>query len=555
MSSSPQFIPSDKFNPALFASDTDTFTLGSADLRYVRIGSNAFLNDVQCSSLILNGIIVDLTPISNITNGTAQADKAIILDSFRDISDVNNINSTGRFAMVNTDYGLSHRYSTGGTCELITYNSGTDASIGTYTNHPLSLTCNNIDRLRLNTNGTVSIGNTNSTYKLDVQGSIRSTNLRIDNEAFDLPAFIINPNDGVGGVESGLRIYASEQKLLTHSNIGFWNPDRSVCIGLFSTTSGVQNCFHIRPQGTTDVSASLSEIGFMCGSHAIFRKGILMTGDSLSPTSLSPESILDIRGKTSIVDGSYQKVARFCSHNEGNVLEIQCSTTSSNPVWFGTKTASQLRFGANNTTIMVLREDSLIIGSTSGANAPLHVATTFAYQLGSPLGLDTVFRSRTNNSSVESATSPITYNVGIYCNSYIVATALCMVSDKRRKCEFADIDIKHVERFYDTITPQSYCYKANMTIKEYGLIAQDCLKNGFSDLVSAIPNDELKGVIDDPEVDMDGVEFNVQYQRITMFNQIMIKKMKDELKELRALVEALTSKPALAKWISKKINE
>ena len=455
-----------------------------------------------------------------------------------------------RITMQNTDYGLSHR-NTLGTCELVTYNSGNEASMGSYSNHPFSLTCNNIDRLRLNTNGSVSIGNTNSTYKLDVQGSIRSTNLRIDNEAFDLPAFIINPNDGIGGVESGLRIYASEQKLLTHSNIGFWNPDRSVCIGLFSTTSGVQNCFHIRPQSTADVSASLTNIGLMVGSDAIFRKGILMTGDSLTPTSLSPDSILDIRGKTNIVDGSYQKVARFCSHNEGNVLEIQCSTTSANPCWIGTKTASQLRFGANNATFMTMREDSLILGSTSGANAPLHIATTFSYTLGSALGLDTVYRLRTNNGVTESATSPITYNIGIFCNSLILSLGLCQVSDKRKKCEFADIDIKHVERFYDTIKPQSYYYKSNMTVREYGLIAQDCLKNGFSDLVGAIPNEEMRGVIEDPEVDMDAVEFNINYQRITMFNQIMIKNMSDKIKRLEDIIDKLIAKPAINKWISK----
>ena len=554
MSSSPQFIPSDKFNPALFASDTDTFTLGSADLRYVRIGSNAFLNDVQCSSLTLNGIIVDLTPISNITNGTAQADKAIVLDSFRDISDVNNINSTGRFSMVNTDYGLSHSFTTGGTCELVSYNSGTDASIGTYTNHPFSLTTNFIDRLRINAGGNVSIGNANNTYKLDVEGTTMTNGLKIRSTGSltpDTPNFTVRARNGTG-FDSGLQIGADSQELLNASNIGFWSPAFSVLTMYLSSSTG-QNCVHMRPQAASDVAISMPDVGLCVGDTALIRDALIISSMPLSNSNnRTPQTKLRVIGGSNYVDGTYQKVAEFCNSVYGNTLSIQCSITSSNPVWLGTTTASQLRFGCNNATVMTMREDSLIIGSTSSALAPLHIATTFAYQLGSPLGLDTVWRLRTNSGVSESASSPITYNIGIYCNSYIVATALCMVSDKRRKCEFADIDIDHVERFYDTIKPQSYCYKTNMTIREYGLVAQDCLKRGFSDLVSAIPNEELKGVIDDPEVDLDGVEFNVQYQRITMFNQIMIKKMKDELKELRQLVEALTSKPALAKWLSKK---
>lgn len=71
MSSSPQLKPSDKFNPALLDANTDIFTLASADVRYVRIGSDAYLNAVQCSSLTINGVLADLSFITGITVGIA----------------------------------------------------------------------------------------------------------------------------------------------------------------------------------------------------------------------------------------------------------------------------------------------------------------------------------------------------------------------------------------------------------------------------------------------------------------------------------------------------
>ena len=91
MSSFPQFPRSDKFNPALFASNTDTFTLASADLRYVRIGSNAILGGIQCSSLTIGGVLADLAPITGTIYGNAQANKALVLGATKNISGISSI--------------------------------------------------------------------------------------------------------------------------------------------------------------------------------------------------------------------------------------------------------------------------------------------------------------------------------------------------------------------------------------------------------------------------------------------------------------------------------
>ena len=91
------------------------------------------------------------------------------------ITGLNELSISTRITMQNTDYGLSHTYTTGGTCEIITYNSGTVGSIGTFTNNGFGIITNNITRLRANASGNISIGNVNDTYRLDVSGNLNTS--------------------------------------------------------------------------------------------------------------------------------------------------------------------------------------------------------------------------------------------------------------------------------------------------------------------------------------------------------------------------------------------
>ena len=548
MSSFPQFPRSDKFNPALFASDTDTFTLASADLRYVRIGSDAFLSNVSCSSLTINGSVLDVAPITGITYGTAQADKAIVLDSFRDISDVNNINSTGRFSMVNTDYGLSHRYSTGGTCELISYNSGSDATFGTYSNHPFSLTTNFIPRVTINSGGNVSIGNANNTYKLDVEGTLMTNGLKIRSTGslnFDTPNFTIRARNGAG-FDSGLQIAADAQGLLNVSNIGFWSSAFATPILYLSSYN--QACAHFRPLAT-DIGQTMPDVGLCCGDNAIFRDGVIISSMPLSNTNnKNPQTKLRVIGDSNYLDGSYQKVAEFCNQTYTNTLSIQCSTTSGDPVFLGTTTNSELRLGVNNSTRMTIDTSGYVGIGTSSPRCPLEVANSQLVALNLNM-LSTVYRKRTDSSALETSTNQVNYNFSCWLSEYLYCKAVAMVSDKRMKTDIIDINQEHVSRFYEVIKPKTYYFKSNPTKIEYGIIAQECIKENYMDLISVIPNDEMK--VEDEEVDIGGVQFGIDYQKITIFNMTTIQSLLKEIKELKKVVEALTSKPALAKWLSK----
>ena len=53
------------------------------------------------------------------------------------------------------------------------------------------------------------------------------------------------------------------------------------------------------------------------------------------------------------------------------------------------------------------------------------------------------------------------------------------------------------------------------------------------------------------EDDIEGYQYTVDYSQLSVMNTAAIKKLIAEVRELRSIVETLTSKPALAKWISK----
>lgn len=85
------------FNPDNFWSETDFITLGDADARYLKIsgggitGSLVVNGTLSAGSLMIGGSSVDLSSISGVVAGTASANKALIVDGARNITNINNI--------------------------------------------------------------------------------------------------------------------------------------------------------------------------------------------------------------------------------------------------------------------------------------------------------------------------------------------------------------------------------------------------------------------------------------------------------------------------------
>ena len=81
------------------------------------------------------------------------------------------------------DYNVIALVNTSGVEVQLNANGNTEGNLRTVTNHPLSFTTNNIERLRIDSSGNVSIGTATSLSKLHVHGDLTMSNATVSTTA------------------------------------------------------------------------------------------------------------------------------------------------------------------------------------------------------------------------------------------------------------------------------------------------------------------------------------------------------------------------------------
>ena len=129
---------------------------------------------------ILSGVTAttsQLNFLSNVSAGTVSANRAMVVDASRNIINMGSLTSTGsvtlstgRFLMSNTSFGLSHKNTTGGASEIVTFSDGNNLNyIGSHTNHDFNLSVNQVQYLTVkNTTGRIGINTTSPNMQLEV---------------------------------------------------------------------------------------------------------------------------------------------------------------------------------------------------------------------------------------------------------------------------------------------------------------------------------------------------------------------------------------------------
>jgi hypothetical protein len=404
---------------------------------------------------------------------------------------------------------------------------------GTTSNHLMRFMTNNTERLRINSGGNVSIGNTNNTYKLDITGTAQATTLRVKgNGTVD---FLMDAITGVGGTDAGLRIYPSTQGLLTYSNMSFFNVGATVNIACISTEN--QNVLHARPQTTADTNATMPNVGFVSGKNAICRDALMITANSLTNSSnFTPVAKFTICASQTYPDGGYNKALRITNPNFVNEFQIQITDANGGDTWFGNISNTGLRFGTNNSTQMYLSNAGRLGIGTTSPNAPLQVAGSNSSITIIPIGTISYSYDVSSNSWQNRGGGPFTltnvsasFGGNIYIQAGIWAT-----SDKRLKENIKEIDLPF-ER-YKALKPVSYNYKLEEKSR-VGFIAQDVMEV-CAQAISMSANENLKDEgLNSPE----GVQLSLDYNAITVLNTNIIQKLiervellENELKNIKS---------------------
>ena len=180
----------------------------------------------------------ELNYLSGITTGTASASKALILDSNKDISDINNLSSKRLLLGTSTDStsmrlisALDSTITTGSIRRQITlgkaasannqleigYNWIADGSNSNYLSLGLN---NNSSILNILGSGNVGINTITPNYTLDVNGSINSTNIYINGTLITSSATKLNYTDitTIGTAESSKALILDSSRNISNIN-------------------------------------------------------------------------------------------------------------------------------------------------------------------------------------------------------------------------------------------------------------------------------------------------------------------------------------------------
>ncbi|KAG6943916.1 hypothetical protein JG688_00017362 [Phytophthora aleatoria] len=262
-----------------------------------------------------------------------------------------------------------------------------------------------------------------------------------------------------------------------------------------------------------------------------------LTKLAIGSTGTSNE-YLSIRGSgLAYLDGSYSRMMR-CYGSNATPVEFQIETsngtnaTSTKAAWIGTRTNSDLRFGVNDSTAMILTAGGRLGLGTTSPNVPLHIPGTTSISYGN--GSTMVYRLRTNNGITEAALGPILYDTTAVFGGYISCAALATTSDQRLKRGIQSAPLNRVKILYDKCEVKVYEWipSEKRQGQEVGLIAQDLVRAGLTDLVSVFHRDGMHEG-EDPNISPKDVQLNVDYSRIAAYNMHMIQHLMAEIQELK----------------------
>ena len=445
--------------------------------------------------------------------GSAQASKALVVDSNRAIANVGELGFSA----------ASQNYKT-----VIKKNPSTE---GLYFYDTMFSTPNNTPALTLMT------ANRSAPIWMEfTAASISNT-------------YQLSYNDQVG-FSSGMRISCTNTgapPLGTNQNLNLMSRNFTrlhLCVNDRGAGS-----IHLLPQ---DASELVNEFNYRIinGDNALFRKSVRI--DQNADTASTVSAALNVVGNQNYLDGtSYQRVARFAS-STGIILEAQISngaqSTSTNPTYFGTYTANDLYFMTGNGGLLYLTHANKRVGINNvSPRCPLEVSGTNTTYTVTNIATTSYSYSVDSNQWLNRGGGPFTLsNLNAWFNGNIyIQTGIWATSDRRLKENIKEIDLPF-ER-YKALRPVSYNYKNEPERKKLGFIAQEVL-NVCSEAISMVPNENLKSDGDDsPE----GVQLGLDYNAIIILNVNIIKKLITRIEELESTVNKLIARPVVAKWMSK----
>lgn len=530
--------------------------------------TSLYLNGTQLSSSA-----TELNYLSGITPGTALADKALVLDSNRDIVDINEL-TMGRYLDLSSSSSgqfIRTKYSnTGGTPYSM------EAGIRGSTASPPSCYYwySNAYCGFINSNRRWTIGsNIQDTYKLEVDGNCNLTGPLFMNGTEFIDSNLLIHNDvgveedvlfnfrGIGADEANISFVTANSDFQFSLNNAFntfnhknsaidttglnagrlhskWTSDLTTELQLSFGYSSSTDKTRLISTGT----ASYFELG--CGSsyntcqlaiNSVSNENNVQINKLYVGTSVgtgsnikSNDASLNILGRSEYLTTGYNDLIIGRGTNASPVeLLVQCgsgsSSTTTNAVRIGSKTNNDLSLLVNSTPRLTIEggTDRVLINSGS-----LYVLSSSSYSLSG-----TIYYNNTQTGAITSELGPLSKSLSIYTTAPIRTPGLYTSSDLRLK-----ENIEPLEDSTDKILNLDlirFNYKKDNNKNKYiGVIAQQLLENDLTDLLNFENDESMKFGDYSPE----GVAMSVDYTKMTVYLLQIIQKQEKRLNQLESLL-------------------
>ncbi len=554
----------------------------------MRLSTGLTLNYVgtglDTPSLKFSGTTFNQTYYLNMIEGTAEASKAIVLNSSRDISNINAITTT---AAITTNF-------TNNTGSLLSYQqwsntvatpinvalqmSSSGTRFGTASNHNFRIMSNNGIALFCDGSQNVAIGTATPTsgYKFDCTGaSLFQTTLSLSNlanktlirtstitssggiELYDTqfnastatmlnfltgndssPNFMrlcsfSNNNTGAGAYPSSGCPFQFDQLL----NVSFDSGFRMSCInasqatnqnanlGIWSRNFTIPHFIAHDQFNQAMVKPTSTQINTQITGYDIVLGGnTVMDGGGINECR-GNSTVFSMRNTTG---GTADRISYIMEHGISPVSvswEVSVGGTA-HPV----APSGMYWYSGGNYRMNLTSTGRLGIGATA-PRCGLEVGSGGSVsQTTIGIGTNTFSYNVFNNTYTNHGGGPFSYSVCAWFNGNIyVSNSIYNASDRRLKenIKTIDIELEH----YKKINPVSYNYK-NDNKQQLGFIAQE-MKDVCGEAVSYVDNENLKVEADG---DIEGVQMNIDYKQISVMNCAIIKKLIDKIEKLEKII-------------------
>ncbi len=470
-------------------------------------------------STLVTSTAAELNYLDGVTPGTATASNAMVLDSNKDISSIRNLSA-------------SHLTGT-----LQTAAQPNITSVGTLTSLNVSgdLECD----------GNLIVGGTiiseSEIVHLDsvVPGTSSALKALVTDEDNSLVglnvlgASSVNADDLTGTLHT-----ASQPYITSVATLNITEHDGSTeglsLNGTLVTATATELNYNDVSQGSAAASKALildSNLD-ISGIHLLSASQLTGTLQTASQPNI-----------TSV--GTLTSIATSGNLTLGSTVISETDIAKIGSITNGTASANKalvLDSSKNIAGINLLESGSLKVGSPANSNLPVEIGSvSYAYT-----GAYAYSNSDNAHGIVDANVSAPSANYSARFDGRILVTGeINITSDRRLKTNVEPLTSEFAKSFILTTQPVKFNWKTDDDVVDYGYIAQDVMKKGFSDIVSVVPDPSMEGnVEDDGFINPNGAKYTMSPGKVVPILALNQKDMIETIETQNSTIKDLEERIA-----------